>query len=154
GDHLDRGDGAVAHDPQRALAHGHDRGDTRRRRGGDAGGGGARALGAAARVRAARPRPGRVRTVRSVRTRPENEGAVMTDTSAAGASRLGPHPPTGREAMYDVRLKTADAGADAAGLFEDDRPLGDIFAVPYAARHPDPAGVAESTDGRTIGYVV
>ncbi|MFC7788966.1 GNAT family N-acetyltransferase [Microbacterium sp. MAHUQ-60] len=78
----------------------------------------------------------------------------MTDTSAAGASRIRPYRPSDREAMYDVCVKTADAGADATGLFEDDRLWGDIFAVPYVERHPDLAWVVESPDGRTIGYVV
>ncbi|MGB3375448.1 MAG: GNAT family N-acetyltransferase [Microbacterium sp.] len=78
----------------------------------------------------------------------------MTDTSAAGASRIRPYRPSDREAMYEVCVKTADAGADATGLFDDDRLWGDIFAVPYVERHPDLAWVVESPDGRTIGYIV
>lgn len=72
----------------------------------------------------------------------------------APASSIRPYRPSDRAAMYDVCVRTADAGADATGLFTDDRLWGDVFAVPYVERHPDLAWVVESGDGRTIGYVV
>lgn len=70
------------------------------------------------------------------------------------ATSIRPYRRSDREAMFDVCVRTADAGADATGVFTDDRLWGDVFAVPYVERHPDLAWVVESGDGRTIGYVV
>ncbi|PRB11778.1 GNAT family N-acetyltransferase [Microbacterium sp. MYb62] len=69
-------------------------------------------------------------------------------------SRIRPYRPTDRAALYDICVKTADAGADATGILSDDSLWGDLFAVPYAERHPDLAWVVESDDERTIGYIV
>ncbi|GGM57403.1 GNAT family N-acetyltransferase [Microbacterium saperdae] len=69
-------------------------------------------------------------------------------------SRIRPYRPADRDALYEVCVKTADAGGDATGLFSDDRLWGDLFAVPYAQRHPDLAWVVESDDERVIGYIV
>lgn len=69
-------------------------------------------------------------------------------------SRIRPYRPSDREALYEVCVRTADAGADATGIFSDDRLWGDIFAVPYVERHPDLAWVVEADDGRVIGYIV
>lgn len=59
-----------------------------------------------------------------------------------------------RAAMFEICVRTADAGKDATGLFGDDELWGLIFAVPYVERHPDLAWVVEADDGRAIGYVV
>lgn len=69
-------------------------------------------------------------------------------------SRIRPYRPTDRAALYEICVKTADAGADATGVLSDDSLWGDLFAVPYAERHPDLAWVVESDDERTIGYIV
>ncbi|MFS0854151.1 N-acetyltransferase family protein [Microbacterium sp. 179-I 3D4 NHS] len=69
-------------------------------------------------------------------------------------SRIRPYRPSDRAALFDVCVRTADAGADATGLFSDDELWGFLFAVPYAERHPDLAWVVEAEDGRVIGYVV
>ena len=68
--------------------------------------------------------------------------------------RIRPYRPADRDALYEVCVKTADAGGDATGIFSDDRLWGDLFAVPYAQRHPDLAWVVESDDERVIGYIV
>lgn len=68
--------------------------------------------------------------------------------------RIRPYRPADRAAMYDVCVKTADAGADATGILSDDRLWGDIFAVPYVERHPDLAWVVEADDARVVGYIV
>ncbi|MFS0910273.1 N-acetyltransferase family protein [Microbacterium sp. 179-I 3D2 NHS] len=68
--------------------------------------------------------------------------------------RIRPYRPSDRAALYDVCVKTADAGGDATGVLSDDELWGDLFAVPYAERHPDLAWVVEADDGRTIGYIV
>jgi len=67
---------------------------------------------------------------------------------------IRPYRDADRDALYDICVKTADAGGDATGIFTDDRLWGDVFAVPYVVRHPDLSWVVESDDGRTIGYVV
>ncbi|WP_295013326.1 GNAT family N-acetyltransferase [uncultured Microbacterium sp.] len=69
-------------------------------------------------------------------------------------SRIRPFRPEDIPGLYDVCLRTADVGKDATGMLEDDRLWGDLFAVPYAERHPDLCWVVESDDGRVIGYVV
>lgn len=69
-------------------------------------------------------------------------------------SRIRPYRPSDRASMYEVCVKTADAGKDATGLLTDDSLWGDLFAVPYVERHPDLAWVVESDDERVIGYIV
>jgi len=68
--------------------------------------------------------------------------------------RIRPYRPADRAAMYDICVKTADAGADATGILSDDDLWGDIFAVPYVERHPDLAWVVEAEDARVVGYIV
>jgi ribosomal protein S18 acetylase RimI-like enzyme len=57
-------------------------------------------------------------------------------------------------AVADVCLRTADAGNDATGLFDDDAIWAEILVLPYVARHPDLAFVVEADDGRVAGYIV
>ena len=57
-------------------------------------------------------------------------------------------------ALYDVCVRTADVGADATGILDDDALWGDLFAVPYARRDPGLCWVVEGDDGPVIGYVV
>jgi ribosomal protein S18 acetylase RimI-like enzyme len=57
-------------------------------------------------------------------------------------------------ALADICLRTADAGADATGLFHDDAIWAEIFVLPYVHRHPELAFVVESEDGRVVGYIV
>lgn len=81
-------------------------------------------------------------------------GRPSAATQEPPVSSIRPYRPSDRDAMYEVCVKTAAAGGDATGIFTDDRLWGDIFAVPYVERHPDLAWVVESSDGRTIGYIV
>lgn len=61
--------------------------------------------------------------------------------------------PADRDALADVCVRTADAGADARGRLDDDRLWGDVFALPYATREPERCSVLE--DGRrVVGYVL
>ncbi|MEV4775630.1 GNAT family N-acetyltransferase [Microbacterium sp. LWH12-1.2] len=69
-------------------------------------------------------------------------------------SRIRPYRPADRAAMYDICVRTADAGADATGILSNDELWGDVYAVPYVERHPDLAWVVEAEDGRAIGYIV
>ncbi|CAH0195496.1 GNAT family N-acetyltransferase [Microbacterium sp. Bi121] len=67
---------------------------------------------------------------------------------------IRPYRAPDRAELFDVCVRTADAGGDASGLFADDDLWGLLFAVPYAERHPDLTWVVESDDGRIIGYIV
>ena len=58
-----------------------------------------------------------------------------------------------REAIYDVCLRTGDAGADASGLYSDRDLFGDVWVGPYLVLLPDLAFVAEG-DAGLDGYVV
>ena len=62
--------------------------------------------------------------------------------------------PGDEAAVADICLKTADVGADATGVFEDDAIWAEIFVLPYVHRHPDLAFVVEADDGRVVGYIV
>ncbi len=56
-------------------------------------------------------------------------------------------------AVYDVCVRTADAGADARGKYHSDDLMPDLFAGPYVFLEPDFAFVLD--DGRrAVGYVV
>jgi ribosomal protein S18 acetylase RimI-like enzyme len=65
------------------------------------------------------------------------------------AFRAGDEP-----ALAEICLRTADAGADATGIFDDDDLWAEIFVLPYVARHPEYAFVVEADDSRVVGYVV
>lgn len=68
--------------------------------------------------------------------------------------RIRPFRPGDEPALSEICLKTAAAGADATGIFADDDLWGEVFVLPYVARHPDLAFVVESDDGRVVGYIV
>jgi GNAT superfamily N-acetyltransferase len=55
--------------------------------------------------------------------------------------------------LYDICLRTGDAGGDASGVVADPRLLGHLFVAPYAVLEPDLAFVAVDGGG-VAGYVV
>jgi ribosomal protein S18 acetylase RimI-like enzyme len=58
-----------------------------------------------------------------------------------------------RDALFDICMRTAEAGGDARHLYQDQELLPNIFAAPYAYLEPDLAFVLD--DGtRAVGYVV
>ncbi|WP_335984153.1 GNAT family N-acetyltransferase [Streptomyces sp. CA2R106] len=67
-----------------------------------------------------------------------------------------PYRPADLPALYDVCLRTADAGQDATASYaEADRDLlGAIFAAPYAVLEPALTFVVDDGDGRAVGYVL
>lgn len=69
-------------------------------------------------------------------------------------SRLRPFRPGDEPALAEICLRTADAGADGTGIFEDDAIWAHMFVLPYVARHPDLAFVVEDDDGTVAGYAV
>lgn len=86
--------------------------------------------------------------------RRRHAAAPLTSTAEAPVSRIRPYRPEDRAALSDICVRTADAGADATGVFTDDELWGLLFAVPYAEREPDLCWVVEAEDGRVIGYLV
>jgi GNAT superfamily N-acetyltransferase len=62
--------------------------------------------------------------------------------------------PSDRDALYDICVRTADAGADARGRFTDDELWGDLFAGPYAYLEPHLTFVVDDGTGQAVGYVV
>jgi GNAT superfamily N-acetyltransferase len=56
-------------------------------------------------------------------------------------------------ALYDIALRTGDAGGDASKLYQDGDLVGHIYAAPYAVLAPELALVAEDLEG-VAGYVV
>lgn len=69
-------------------------------------------------------------------------------------TRIRPFRPGDEPALAAICVKTADAGADATGLVDDDDLWAEIFVLPYIARQPEFAFVAETDDGRVVGYIV
>lgn len=56
------------------------------------------------------------------------------------------------DTIYDICLKTGDAGADATALYRDPRLLGHVYAGPYGALASESAFLAQDADGAG-GYV-
>lgn len=67
--------------------------------------------------------------------------------------KIRPYRPGDRDAIYDVCLRTADAGQDATALYTDPELVGDVFAGPYAYLEPDFAFVLDNGE-RAVGYVL
>jgi len=67
-----------------------------------------------------------------------------------------PYRPADLPALYDICLRTADAGEDATGRYPaTDRELpGAVFAAPYAVLEPELAFVLDDGHGRAVGYVL
>ncbi|MEU4421629.1 GNAT family N-acetyltransferase [Actinoplanes sp. NPDC024001] len=62
--------------------------------------------------------------------------------------------PTDLDAIYDICVRTGDAGGDARGRHSSDRLLGDIWAVPYVTYEPQHAHVLDDGTGTPVGYVL
>jgi ribosomal protein S18 acetylase RimI-like enzyme len=67
---------------------------------------------------------------------------------------IRPFRPGDEDALAAVCLATAAAGSDGSGILTDDGLWADLYLLPYLARHPDLAFVAEDADARPAGYVV
>jgi ribosomal protein S18 acetylase RimI-like enzyme len=66
---------------------------------------------------------------------------------------IRPYRDTDLRAVYDVCVRTADAGGDARGKYHSDDLMPDLFAGPYVFLEPDFAFVLD--DGqRAVGYVL
>lgn len=59
-----------------------------------------------------------------------------------------------RDAVYDICLRTADAGDDGTHLYSDPLLPGHIWAGPYVAFEPEHGVVVVDGDDRAIGYAL
>ncbi|GAB4080009.1 GNAT family N-acetyltransferase [Modestobacter muralis] len=66
---------------------------------------------------------------------------------------IRPYRPADRAAVYDVCVRTADAGGDARGRWSTDDLMPDLFAGPYVDLEPVRAFVLDD-GGRVVGYVI
>jgi len=66
---------------------------------------------------------------------------------------IRPYRPADRAAVYDICVRTADAGGDARGRYLSDDLLPDLYAGPYLRLEPGLAFVLADPD-RAVGYVL
>jgi GNAT superfamily N-acetyltransferase len=66
---------------------------------------------------------------------------------------IRPYQPSDRAALDDICVRTADAGQDARGSYQDPNVLPEIFAAPYAHLEPELAFVLDD-GGVAVGYVL
>jgi ribosomal protein S18 acetylase RimI-like enzyme len=63
--------------------------------------------------------------------------------------------PEDLDALYEICLRTGDAGTDATDLYASPTLLGDLFVAPYAVLEPEHAWVLDGGDGEGVqGYAV
>jgi hypothetical protein len=68
-------------------------------------------------------------------------------------AHIRPYRDTDLRAVYDVCVRTADAGGDARGKYRSDDLMPDLFAGPYVFLEPDFAFVLDDGE-RAVGYVL
>ncbi|MFJ7244646.1 GNAT family N-acetyltransferase [Kitasatospora sp. NPDC098652] len=66
---------------------------------------------------------------------------------------IRPYRPEDRGAVFDICMRTAEAGGDARGSYRDQDLLPNIFAAPYTELEPDLAFVLDGGAG-PVGYVL
>lgn len=62
--------------------------------------------------------------------------------------------PGDARAVAEICVRTADAGGDATGIYQDEAILGDLFAAPYAELDPRLAFVLDDGTGEAVGYIL
>ena len=78
-------------------------------------------------------------------------------TSRPGGLEIRPYRPSDREAVYEICVRTADAGGDARGQYSTDDLMPDLFAGPYLHLEPELALVLATgpeQGGRAVGYIL
>ncbi len=68
-------------------------------------------------------------------------------------AHIRPYRDSDLRAVYDVCVRTADAGGDARGKYTSDDLMPDLFAGPYVFVEPDFAFVLDDGE-RAVGYVL
>lgn len=74
-------------------------------------------------------------------------------TTRPPAATVRRYRPGDHDAVYDICVRTADAGGDARGKYASDDLMPDLFAGPYLHLAPELAFVLEDA-GRVVGYVI
>jgi GNAT superfamily N-acetyltransferase len=67
---------------------------------------------------------------------------------------VGAYRPADRPALYDICMRTGDAGRDATSLYRDPELIGHVYLGAYLALEPDLARVLRRPDGEPAGYAV
>jgi ribosomal protein S18 acetylase RimI-like enzyme len=67
---------------------------------------------------------------------------------------IRPYRPADLDAVYDICVRTAEAGADGRGRYSSDRLVGDVFAAPYVVLEPELAHVVDDGTGTAVGYIL
>lgn len=62
--------------------------------------------------------------------------------------------PRDRAAVFDICVRTADAGGDSRHLYPDSELVPSVFAAPYLELEPELAFVLDDGEGRAVGYVL
>ncbi len=65
-----------------------------------------------------------------------------------------PYRPADRVAVFDICVRTAEAGGDARGLYKNEDVLPHNFAAPYLELDPELAFVLDDGEGDAVGYVL
>jgi ribosomal protein S18 acetylase RimI-like enzyme len=68
--------------------------------------------------------------------------------------RLRAYEPRDLDQLYEICLRTGDAGEDATDLVGDPRLFGALYAAPYGTLEPEHALVIDDGHGRAVGYVL
>jgi ribosomal protein S18 acetylase RimI-like enzyme len=84
-------------------------------------------------------------------------GEVGGPKTADAGPRVGPfvrgYLPGDHDALYDICVRTGDAGSDATGMFAHADLIPDIWAGPYIELEPELAFVLDD-GGTAVGYVI
>ena len=67
---------------------------------------------------------------------------------------IRPVEPADLEALYEVGLRTGDAGEDATGLFDDPRLLGEVYVGPYVMLEAGIGYTVLHEDRAPAGYIL
>ncbi|MGB2569917.1 GNAT family N-acetyltransferase [Micromonospora citrea] len=76
-----------------------------------------------------------------------------SSTAPAPVTAIRRYRPEDHDAVYDICVRTADAGGDARGRYASDDLMPDLFAGPYLHLEPELAFVL-THHGRVVGYVI
>jgi ribosomal protein S18 acetylase RimI-like enzyme len=79
--------------------------------------------------------------------------AVPARDDGTGDAVIRPYRPDDLGAVYEVCLKTGNAGSDASALYEDPLLLGHVYVGPYVTLEPELAFVLED-EGGVCGYAL
>ncbi len=78
---------------------------------------------------------------------------MIDEPTSSRHATIRPYRDDDLPAVYDICVRTADAGEDARGQYRSDDVMPDLFAGPYVHLEPELAFVLDSS-GTAVGYVV